>query len=439
MRERCLLIACALLACGSLAGQAQSQAERAGEGSRASQAPAAKRSATASATSARAASQPSLPRDIPVLSPAACIAIGPFSPNCELDSDQWYAVDRVSGRVVLPGGQSPPGGAVVNLDCVGETKSLGFTGATGRFAFAPAKDPTLLEAVRGASASAPTQNIRVSVDSGVEVLPCSLSAKLAGHVSEFVPSGFRLWASQTMIAAVSRLHVGTIVIRPGESAPGFVPSVRTASAPPEARRAYDSGLRAYRRRDANLKQAEGRLAKAVEAYPGFAAAWHTLGEVRWERGNAGGAMQAFIRSINADERYLPPYEMLVRMETADRNWEEVEWLTERYLEVSPNAPAMLFASAVAAVSLGNLELAQARLDVMAQLDELDQWPKSYIVGGLAYEGRLDYRQASRSYQKYLQLSKDRAMAEVINRHLWEWKRLGVLELPVADPEDAANP
>ncbi len=354
-----------------------------------------------------------------------CSHLDAFSADCKPKFEGWFAVERMSGRVVLGGGESPPAGARVVLHCEGEARAEGPAQPSGYFGFKPQLHPDLAARVKSAGGQ-PDGLIRLAVNEAEYMPPCAVSATLEGYLSDFVPAG-HIWGDRfTLVAHHPRIELGTVILRPLEGFPRSPASATTAQAPEEARNAFGSGLKALRKDWPDFQRAQSRFERAVEAYPGFAAAWHALGETRWELGNEGGAMQAFIRSVNADAAFLPPYQRLIRIEMTDQNWEEVEWLTERYLALSPEAPMILYMSAAAAANLGNLDLAEERVSALAALGEMDRWPKSHAVLGLVQEGRLEYARAAKAYAAYLSLSKDRALADLVTRKLYEWRKLRVI-------------
>ncbi len=63
-------------------------------------------------------------------------------------------------------------------------------------------------------------------------------------------------------------------------AEGATVSLKTLTAPKEAKQAYEKALKELGKRKINFSKTSKELEKAVKIYPEFAAAWHVLGEVR---------------------------------------------------------------------------------------------------------------------------------------------------------------
>ena len=93
--------------------------------------------------------------------------------------------------------------------------------------------------------------------------------QLAGFRSEAVNLAGR--------RALDNPDVGTIVLRRLAKVEGFTFSGTTAFAPKDAKKAYEKGQQAAKKK--KWPEAEENLQKAVENYPKFAAAWYELGSV----------------------------------------------------------------------------------------------------------------------------------------------------------------
>jgi len=86
-----------------------------------------------------------------------------------------------------------------------------------------------------------------------------------------------------------------------------VVSATSLAAPKKARNAFNKATRQLDKgHSANLDKARQHLENAVAEYPEYAAAWTKLGQVKADTGDPDGAIVALEKSVQLDERYLPP-------------------------------------------------------------------------------------------------------------------------------------
>ena len=236
------------------------------------------------------------------------------SPGTEQFGTQ-YVRTWLAGRVVVEGGSVPPQRVAVTMNCGGLPRPQAYTEPNGHFGFEPSFAPALPSYV---PASDDPRQIDVEAGGGEDLLSglsgrssCRLSAELPGYSSSQLHVGFLGPGGTTLLSDSNTTSVGEIVLRLVKRFAGNSVSETMSHAPPIALEDYEEGMRQLRLPGPDGEQAALHLERALQAYPAFAQAWVALGEARWILGKRAEATQAFTRSINADPRFLPPYEMLI--------------------------------------------------------------------------------------------------------------------------------
>ena len=223
-------------------------------------------------------------------------------------------------------------------------------------------------------------------------------------------------------------YLGTINLLRLDGVQGNAVSATTWMAPKAARKAYKRGVQALRRQKPQPERSLSNLAKAVEAHPKFAEAWAALGEARLVLLNdRDGARNAFEKALDADPRFLRPYEPLMDLVYYQEDWDALEALGDAYLKLSPNASKALFQSAMAAAKLDKFARAQELIQTMKDRGEIERWPLAYIILAVVYETKAEFEQAATMYREFLRLKPDAEDAPRISRRLYEWQELQVIE------------
>lgn len=338
-------------------------------------------------------------------------------------AEQWQ-VPRVlylQGRVVTDTGEVPREPAVVKMRCGGRSVPQGLTDLKGRFSIQPGEN-TLLSvtdaSVRGGRVSA-IGRTRGGGNTGVR--NCELLADLPGYRSSI--------ARLDHAPSFGIYKVGTIVLYGHKGVTGETVSATTLMAPSSASKAYHKGLKALHIQNPNYKLSIKHLQSAVAEYPDYAAAWASLAEARMASGDWAGAREAFLKSIDADPKYLKPYEPFIKASFDRRDWTTVDSLGENYLKLHPQASQIRAMSAEAAVRLGKYERAAELTRIMADRDEFRHWPISYVVAGLVHESRSEFNEAAVRFREYLNHDSESVTAKRLLRTLYEWQRLLVIDPP----------
>ena len=250
------------------------------------------------------------------------------------------------------------------------------------------------------------------------LLGCYLTAELPAYQSGRVSLGH--------VIALQPNDVGPVVLQPLRGSIGHSVSAATLAAPPKAKRAYWNGIKALRNTQSFAKAAK-LLKHAVEIYPEHAQAWAALGEALAALGDSEGADKAFERSIEADPKLLQPYDAMMRIASDQRDWEQLDALTAKYLALAPGSSRARFYSAIAALNLDELERTESIVNQMEQLGETDEWPLAYIFMAIVHGRRADFESAADYYEKYIGISVDAQVSSLARRAIHDWVHLQVID------------
>lgn len=249
---------------------------------------------------------------------------------------------------------------------------------------------------------------------------CWLYAELPGYRSSEV------WLGMSRGMTLSK--VGTIVLSPIEGASGGPVSFTTLTAPKQAKKAYERGAKALRSvEEPDHARAIPFLERAVEVHPEFAAAWEALGRARLGLGERAGAREAFERAVEIDDRFLKPYVALTEMAVEEKDWIELESLTDRYLAMSPGSMKMRLFNSFAALKSGKSSKAKAMAEMIENAGEMDDWPMTYLILAEVYTDWGEFKEAAKLYEAYLSTLPDGQYSEQIKRTLYDWSELRVIE------------
>jgi Tfp pilus assembly protein PilF len=241
---------------------------------------------------------------------------------------------------------------------------------------------------------------------------CDLRGVLAGFRSDTVSlSGHRRLDSP---------EVGTIILHRLENVSGLTASATTAMAPDAARKAFEKAVEAFRKK--NPDDAQKDLKKAVEIYPKYALAWFDLGRVYESRNHLKEATDAYRHSIEADDKYLYPYERLYILTAHDEQWPQVRDLTNNVIRLDPyDFPRAYYFSALANLNLNDLDTAEKSGRQAVKLD-LQLNPRAGYVLGVILARKQNFAEAAGLLQAYLKAAPNSPDGEMVKRQLAELEK-----------------
>jgi tetratricopeptide (TPR) repeat protein len=219
------------------------------------------------------------------------------------------------------------------------------------------------------------------------------------------------------------LHDGAVIVvkRNGDQSEGSSVSLATLQAPPEARKAWEKGMKALE--DKKWTPAEKELRRAVTIYPEYASAWSALGEALGELSRPAEARDAWERAIQADPNYVKPYVLLAQLAIREGRMEDAAGITDRALKTSYTQSApVYFYNAVANLELGRLEPAERSARKAVELDPALLFPNAERLLGTVLAAKGDRQGAVEHLKKYLEASPKAEDAQEVKQRIAELER-----------------
>ncbi|HEV2689964.1 MAG TPA: tetratricopeptide repeat protein [Bryobacteraceae bacterium] len=238
----------------------------------------------------------------------------------------------LTGKVTLEGA-IPSYAVEVRFVCDGKPRLSTTTDAKGTFYVVPKSS---------VSGSGKDQNVPES---------------FAGCTAEAILPGFRSDKITVSKRTAEDPNIGAIVLHRSAGVQGTIISITEASAPKDARKAFDKARAAIQAQ--KLDEADKELHKAVQLYPQYADAWYELGRMQERTAVAEVARNSYNQAIAADPQLLPPYQSLMRLAERGQNWQELLDVSERALKLAPHDfPEAWYFHSVGNYRLGKKDLAE---------------------------------------------------------------------------------
>jgi len=329
----------------------------------------------------------------------------------------------LSGKVVLSDGSPLPAPATIELRCGQNRQPQQYTDKKGNFSFRVGGT----DSQQMVDASVATSTSRDKTTRGesrlglsnISMTGCHLQAALAGYTSSTIDLSTR--------SSFESPDVGTIILTPRAKNTGAFVSARTALAPKNAKAAYDKAEKELAKERPDNAKAAKDLQNAVEQYPEFAAAWQRLGTLKLELSDANGASEAFRKAMAADPNFVPPCLSLASLELQLRKPEEAVKLADQALKLAPDLPEAHYHRALANLSLGRYDDAEASLLLVQRSAEANHFPRTHVALGGILAQKGDIPGAAEEFRRYLELEPSSKVADGIRARLAEWQAAGKLK------------
>lgn len=322
----------------------------------------------------------------------------------------------LSGKVMMDDGTPPPEAVVIERVCGGNPRPEAWTDSKGHFSFQLGQNTAMMAdasvgSVGGAgfpdyNSGGGMQQPGMNTGSrsmggpsgstmGRDLMNCDLRANLAGYRSEVVSlAGHRMFDNP---------DVGTIILHRLGNVEGNTISATSLAAPKDAKKAYDKGREALKKK--KPADAEKEFQKAVDAYPKYAAAWYELGMLQQDQKKFDDARKSFQQALAADSKYTKPMVQLSMLAAKDSNWQELADSSARLLKLDPvDFPHLYFLNSVANFNLKNFEAAEKSAVEAQKMDAKHRNPKIDQVLGLIMIEKHDYPAAAEQLRNYLQFA-----------------------------------
>ncbi|MBV9266624.1 MAG: tetratricopeptide repeat protein [Acidobacteriaceae bacterium] len=243
----------------------------------------------------------------------------------------------LSGRVAFDDGSPANPNIRIERVCGTTVRLEAHTDSKGRFSFQvgqnnafdlDASDQTSGVRVPGASGGTPLGNLgstRSGSTSTIALSACEIRASYPGYRSDSI----NLAGRQSLDAP----DLGTIVLHRLANVQGTTLSATTLAAPKHAQKAYDKAMQLLSK--GKLEEAEQHLLEATDAYPQYAIAWFSLGQIRQKTGRTDEARKAYTAAVTADSKYVSPYDQLALISAQQQKWDEAASYSGRVIELNP--------------------------------------------------------------------------------------------------------
>jgi tetratricopeptide (TPR) repeat protein len=327
----------------------------------------------------------------------------------------------LSGRFTLDDGSPPPERVRVELTCNSVARPQGWTDAKGNFSVQLGinNPDELADLTYAKSVEEPLSPMAaaVAVAPSIDQIPrdlagCELSGVLPGYRSAMV-----------LLTGHRRLDspdIGTIVMHRLANVEGLTTSATTALAPVPARKALERATAAIKKK--NPDEAIKELKRAVEIYSKYALAWFDLGRVYESRKHLNEATDAYRHSVEADDKYLFPYERLYILTARQEQWPQVLELTNKVIRLDPfDFPRAYYFSALANLNLNDLDAAEKSGREAVKLD-LGANPRAGYVLGIILARKQNLTEASDLLRAYLKAAPNSIDADMVKRQLAELEK-----------------
>jgi tetratricopeptide (TPR) repeat protein len=343
----------------------------------------------------------------------------------------------VMGRVMMDDGATPPASISIIRVCSGITRTMGYTTAKGEFSFdmnhaeasfqdastpgtMSLSDPTSTRA----SLDDPMGSMRGSSNSGTSsmggmgtssaLMNCELKAQLNGYRS----SAIQLANRRTM----DDPEVGTIILHRMGQDEGSTVSMTSMLAPKDAKKAYEKGLDALKKK--KVEDAEKEFQKAVTSYPKYADAWYRLGVIQMDEKNNDAARASFKQAMTADPKLVTPYVNMAILDGHDAKWKEVAENTTKAIRLDPvDFPVAFYFDALANYNLQNFEAAEKSARQLQKLDTAHRFPIADRILASVLADRKDYSGAAQEMRNYLKFAGTAKDADEVRRQLQQLEKL----------------
>jgi superkiller protein 3 len=212
-------------------------------------------------------------------------------------------------------------------------------------------------------------------------------------------------------------NIGTILMhRMGKTEEGRTVSAVSLAAPKDAKKAYEKGLDALKKK--RFEDAQNSFEKAIELYPKYATAWFELGRLRAAEQKFDLARGSFDQAVKADPKYVQPYLQISMLDMMAKRWQALADITDQTVRLDPfDYPQAYFFNSVANFNLRNMEAAEKSAVEAERLDTRHQFPKVSHLLGLILADRKDYAAAAVKFKDYLRYEPQASDAATVRSQL----------------------
>ena len=320
----------------------------------------------------------------------------------------------ISGSVRLTDGTVPPEHVLIERVCNGQSKPEGYTDSQGNFSFLVSEQGNIVlgDASTGTlpGAGVDSTSNRIGAPIPRDLTGCEIEGRLVGYQSSTLVLTSR--------STLDNTNIGIIHLRRVTGNEALTVNTTTASAPRDARNAYEKGLDNAKKK--KWSDAEQDFLKAVRVYPRYAVAWYELGRVYRQQNKLEDAIRVQTEAAKIDPEFVNAWAELTVLAAVQSKWDEVALDSSKVLELDPNSPSdIYFYSAVAHYNLKRIDTAEEHARHAATLDPQHRNPRiNHLLGVILVQTR-EYAEATENLKLYLKLTPNAPETAAINQMLDE--------------------
>ena len=334
----------------------------------------------------------------------------------------------VSGRVMVEDGSPLPSPATIETVCNGSPHAEGYTDGKGYFSVElGARNGVMQDASEyntrnsmnamdmGGGGGTSSGSLGNNMSSERKYMGCDLQAKLGGFRSQTVQlSGRR---------PMDDPNIGTILLhRNGPAEEGKTVSLVSLAAPKDAKKAYEKGLDALKKK--KYEDAQKNFEKAVEGYPKYASVWYELGMLQAGQGKPDMARSYFDKALECDPKFVQPYLQISILELQASRWRNLVEVTDKLVKLDPfDYPQAFFFNSVGNYNLQNFEAAEKSALAAERLDTRHSIPKVSHILGMLLAMKKDYAGAADHFKTYLKFAPEATDAAKVRSQLAEVEKI----------------
>ena len=257
-------------------------------------------------------------------------------------------------------------------------------------------------------------------DDSLNLSGCELQAILPGYHSDRVLLGAR--------RLLDSPDVGAIVLHSNTRAETATVSLKSLTAPKEAKKAYQEALKELGKKEINFSKASQELEKAVQMYPEFANALLLLGEISLELEDRAAARKSFERALAAESEFASPYISLAMLELEEERWEEAAEWCRQVLGLYPQLVKAHYYNALAHSSLGKLDVVEESILLIHQSSQAQDYPLTHYILAWILSEKGDFLSAAAQLRHYLESDPIPQIAAELKNQLAQWEEQGLIPL-----------
>ena len=246
------------------------------------------------------------------------------------------------------------------------------------------------------------------------LMGCELRAELSGYRSSAVQLANR--------RSMDDPDVGTLFLHRMSKDEGSMVSMTALNAPKDAKKSFEKGLEALKKKKAD--DAQKNFEKAVNVYPKYADAWYQIGMLQVNAKNIEGARTSFAQAITADPKLVTPYVELAMLDARESKWKETADHTSKAIRLDPvDFPVAFYFDAIANYNLQNFEAAEKSARQLQRLDTQHRYPMADRILASVLAERKEYPAAAEQMRLYLKDAGSAKDADEVRGQLQQLEKL----------------